>query len=108
MSRGAKPGERRGGRVKGVPNHATADIKALARKYGPAALQTLESIMQRSESDAAKVAAAKELLDRGHGKAPQDTTTTIKGVQYVIHAPMPAESPDQWLEAYAPIPARVN
>ena len=35
---GAKPGERRGGRQKGTPNKATADIKALAQKYTPEAL----------------------------------------------------------------------
>ena len=28
MPRGSKPGERRGGRAKGTPNHMTADIKA--------------------------------------------------------------------------------
>ena len=102
-------GKREGaGRRKGVPNKATADIKAMAQKYGPAALKTLESVMERSESDAAKVAASKELLDRGYGKAPQDTTTTIKGVQYVVHAPLPADSPQQWLDTYVPTPARVN
>jgi hypothetical protein len=30
--------------------------------------------MKASESDAARVAAAKELLDRGHGKSPQPQT----------------------------------
>lgn len=64
-------GVRYGGRAKGTPNKATADIKALAQEYTPRALQILANIMEASESDAARVAAVKELLDRGHGKSPQ-------------------------------------
>lgn len=62
-------GVRYGGRAKGTPNKATADIKALAQVHTPRALQILADIMEASESDAARVAAVKELLDRGHGKS---------------------------------------
>lgn len=68
MAGGKRPGA---GRPKGAVNKATADIKALAQKYAPDALKTLHSIMQASESDAARVAAANSLIDRGYGKAPQ-------------------------------------
>lgn len=72
MPRGSAPGERRGGRQKGVPNKATAEIKALAQEHGPAAIKTLVSIMKATKQPpAARVAAAKELLDRGYGKAAQ-------------------------------------
>jgi hypothetical protein len=72
MPRGSVPGERRGGRQKGVPNKATAEIKALAQDYGPDAIKTLVSIMKAAKQPpAARVAAAKELLDRGYGKAAQ-------------------------------------
>jgi hypothetical protein len=71
---GSKPGERRGGRKKGSLNKATADVKAAAQQYTAPALKTLAGIMRKSESDAARVAAAKELLDRGHGKSPQPQT----------------------------------
>jgi hypothetical protein len=37
MPRGSKPGERRGGRQKGTPNKATAEVKVLAQKYAPVA-----------------------------------------------------------------------
>ena len=57
-----------------TPNRATADVKAAAQKYTPAALFTLAQIMKASESDAARVSAAKELLDRAHGKSPQPQT----------------------------------
>lgn len=62
------------GRPKGALNKSTKEIKALAQKHTPAALKTLVSVMQASDSDAARVSAAKELLDRGHGKAPQPQT----------------------------------
>ena len=68
---GSKPGERRGGRQKGTPNKATAEIKAIAGAYTQEAIETLAKIMRDSESDAARVAAVKEILDRGHGKARQ-------------------------------------
>lgn len=64
-------GRKTGGRKAGVPNKATADVKAAARKYTTDALKTLAAIMHDSESDPARVAAAKELLDRGHGKSAQ-------------------------------------
>lgn len=67
-------GRKTGGRVKGVPNKATRDIKALAQKHTPEALKTLVSIMKASDSDAARVAASKELLDRAYGKPAQAVT----------------------------------
>lgn len=72
MPSGSKPGERRGGRQKGTPNKATADVRSLAQKYGPKALETLAKIMEAEEqAPAARVSAAKELLDRAYGKSPQ-------------------------------------
>ncbi len=69
--RGSKPGERRGGRPKGGRNKATKDIQEAARVYTVEALETLASVMRKSESDQARVLAADKLLDRGHGKAKQ-------------------------------------
>lgn len=60
-----------GGRTAGTPNKATKDIKALAAPYGEQAVGELARIMLTSESDPARIAAAKELLDRGFGKAKQ-------------------------------------
>lgn len=67
-------GRKTGGRAKGVPNKATREIKALAQKYTNEALKTLVQVMQTSESDQARVSAARELLDRGYGKSPQAHT----------------------------------
>jgi hypothetical protein len=74
VARGSKPGERRGGRQAGTPNKSTAEIKALAQKYGPLALKELARLLRKAESEQARVAAAKELLDRAYGKAPQAIT----------------------------------
>jgi hypothetical protein len=64
-------GRKTGGRVKGTLNKATADVKEAAQKYTGEAVDALATIMRTSESDAARVAAIKEILDRGHGKARQ-------------------------------------
>ena len=70
---------RTGGRQKGAPNKATADIKALAQVHCSDAVDTLAKIMTDSEiPPAARVAAAKELIDRGYGKAVQPTELSGK------------------------------
>jgi hypothetical protein len=60
-----------GGRPKGSLNKATADVRKAAQRYTTRALTTLANIMDAGESEAARVAAAKELLDRAHGKSTQ-------------------------------------
>lgn len=67
-----------GGRKKGTVNKATADIKALAQQYGAEAIETLHLLMRTADSDQAKIAATKELLDRGYGKSTQLTEVTGK------------------------------
>lgn len=67
------------GRPKGALNKVTRDIKVLAQKHTPDALKTLASIMLKSESDQARVSAAKELLDRAYGKSPQALTGNDDG-----------------------------
>ncbi len=68
-------GKREGaGRKKGIPNKATAEIKELAQQYAPAAVKELGRLMIEAESEAARVSAIKEILDRAYGKAPQALT----------------------------------
>ena len=69
--KGSPKGVKQGGRKKGTPNKSTAEIKELAQTYSTDALKTLAMIMLTSENDTAKIAAAKELLDRGYGKPTQ-------------------------------------
>lgn len=68
-------GKKTGGRVRGTPNKATADIKAAAAIHGPLAISVLAEIATDSENAAAaRVAAAVALLDRGFGKPAQALT----------------------------------
>ncbi len=64
-------GKKTGGRVAGTPNKATADIKAAARVHGAEAIELLWTLARTSETDGTRVAAIKEILDRGYGKASQ-------------------------------------
>jgi len=59
------------GRKKGTPNKATVEVKELARLHGPAAIKEAVRIMQKSDSDQARLAAAREILDRAYGKPQQ-------------------------------------
>ena len=68
----AKGKSKSGGRKKGTPNKVTADIKALAQEHGPDAIKKLLGWMNdESIAVATRVAAAKELLDRGYGRPAQ-------------------------------------
>jgi hypothetical protein len=55
-----------GGRPK-----ASAKVRDLAREYTEQALQVLVQIATEGESEAARVAAANAILDRGYGKPSQ-------------------------------------
>lgn len=59
------------GRQKGTPNKSTADLRALAQKYGPQALQCLVNAMETGDTTASRISAATALLDRGFGKPKQ-------------------------------------
>ena len=63
---GCTPGP---GRPRGTPNRVTAEVRTLAQEYGPEAIETLVSIMRISDQPSAKIAACKELLDRGYGRS---------------------------------------
>lgn len=66
---GKRPGA---GRPRGALNKATADIKRIAQDHGGEAIRVLATIMSEAgEPAAARVAAARELLDRGYGRVPQ-------------------------------------
>lgn len=84
-------GKREGaGRPKGSPNKATAAIREVAGQYTEQAVNTLVSILAGGEGipAAAQVAAARELLDRAHGKPSQSVDVngdlSFKGLEVVI------------------------
>jgi hypothetical protein len=77
----SKRSPKTGGRAKGTPNKATAEIKAIAREYGPAAIKQAAKLAGlvdggkgKADSEAARIAALNLVLDRGYGKAAQPHT----------------------------------
>lgn len=61
-----------GGRQKGAKNLLTSQVKEIALSYAPKALEVLIEIASAKDSPPqARVAASKELLDRGVGKSIQ-------------------------------------
>ncbi len=70
-------GQKTGGRTAGTPNKATAEVKAIAQKYGPDAIKRLAELggliegVAGAESEAAQVSACNTILDRAYGKASQ-------------------------------------
>ena len=65
---GARPGA---GRKPGSPNKTGAELRELARLYGPSALKELARLAEHAESESARVQAIGMLLDRGYGKPAQ-------------------------------------
>lgn len=67
------------GRKPGVPNKATAEVKAIAQQHGPKAIEVLADLMFNAQNDQARIAACKELLDRAYGKAKQSIDANVTG-----------------------------
>jgi hypothetical protein len=61
------------GRKKGQPNHSTADIKKLAFSHCADAIAELVRLSKHTNASI-RLAASRELLDRGVGKAAQPVT----------------------------------
>jgi hypothetical protein len=86
MAGGRKPGTKKtGGRIAGTPNKSTAEIRALAQVHGPAAIKKLAYLMENGESESTQQQAAKDLLERGYGKPPQDITVGGDPDKPIVH-----------------------
>src|SRR5690349_12860315 len=92
MARGFKTG----GRQPGSLNKATADVRAAALVYAPSSLQELARLAVEAESEQARVAACKEILDRAYGKSVQTVDATVEH-RSVVRLPMPAATNEEWL-----------
>ena len=67
-----------GGRKAGTPNKATAEVKAIAQKWGEKAIEAAAKLAglshsgkYKAESEQARIAALNIILDRAYGKATQ-------------------------------------
>ena len=69
------------GRPAGASNKATSELKLnlseLAREYTNDALDALVEVMQSSQSDSARIAAATAILDRGYGRPTKTTSLKV-------------------------------
>ena len=82
-----------GGRPKVV-----AEIRQLARERGPEAIAALVKVMTKGKSEAARVAAANALLDRGWGRPKQSDESEVTH-RYVVELP-PVLTKAEWLAKY--------
>ena len=65
----AKGQPKTGGRKRGTPNKVTANIRQLASLHGDDMIAELARLALQSESEQVRVAAIREMLDRGYGKS---------------------------------------
>ena len=80
------------------------EIRSLARSHTAKALNTLVGIMNKTTApEAARVAAANSVLDRGWGKAVQHIEAEVTR-RYVARVPSKMADSKDWQEEYAPKP----
>jgi len=63
----------------GRPRKAIGDLSAEARKYAGLALETIVKICAEAKMDRDRLAAARELLDRGFGRSVQAIDLVLMG-----------------------------
>jgi hypothetical protein len=79
-------GRKTGGRAAGTPNRGTAEIKAVARQHGPKIIEGLWNLFNDPKvNEAARIAAGRELLDRGYGKPAVSLADADGGPITVVH-----------------------
>jgi hypothetical protein len=61
------------------------EVRDLARQHAPAAIKELARLSTKAESETARVAAIRELLDRGYGKVGQASEEGTAGAGPVQH-----------------------
>ena len=100
MPRGSKPGERRGGRTKGVPNKRTAETVAKVEASGLMPLDYMLSVLRDPG------APVEQRMDAAHKAAPyvhaRLTAVELSGTvetNYVMAMPAVAESTEEWAAA---------
>jgi hypothetical protein len=71
-------GFKTGGRQKGTPNKATAEVRELASEYGPAAIVELARLSTEAQSETARISACNAIIERAYGKAVPGRTVNIE------------------------------
>jgi hypothetical protein len=68
------------------PQETKKDLKDEAGKHAGEALDTLLELMRNSSSDPVRIAAARELLDRAHGKPKTEQGGSGDSLQEMVRA----------------------
>jgi hypothetical protein len=71
-------GRKTGGRTKGVPNKATAGLKAAFQKHGNGLVDALLALT-KSDNERVRLGAIQACLDRGWGKPAQTVEANLQG-----------------------------
>src|SRR5687767_7035377 len=87
-------GFKTGGRQKGTPNKATAEVRGLAMEHGPAAIAELARLSTEAQSETARISACNAILERAYGKAVPGRlitldlpdTSSVEGVTQAVAA----------------------
>jgi hypothetical protein len=96
-------GLKTGGRQRGTPNKATAEVRGLAMEHGPAAMTELARLSTEAQSETARISACNTILERAYGKAVPGRlvtidlpdTSTVKGVTQAVAAIVSAAASGQ-------------
>lgn len=91
------PAKNKGGRPKGARNKITLELREAAQAYTEEAIDTIVSIMRNSLQEQMKLAAAKEILDRGHGRPMQRVEATGKDGEAIAYTVIKASPHDEKL-----------
>ncbi|MEX5215305.1 MAG: hypothetical protein NW703_14210 [Nitrospiraceae bacterium] len=78
---GKRPGA---GRPPGALNRITRPIRELAADQGEASIARLVQLRDEAESEQVRFAAAKELLDRGHGRPRQTIAMEDRSLTIIV------------------------
>jgi hypothetical protein len=80
-----KPRAPGSGRQKGALNRYSGEMRELAKGYGPKVIEGLWQIFETGDTASARVAAGRELLDRGYGRPAQAVTGADEGPVTIKH-----------------------
>ncbi len=83
-------GKKTGGRQKGTPNKNTADLKEMAGKHGKEAIAAVLELARNGDNETIRLAAWRDLMDRGYGKPAQAIVGESGGaVQIIVSTGIP-------------------
>ena len=104
-NRGSRPGERRGGRQKGTPNKATADVRERLAQLG---CDPIEGMARIAMDPAAPIELRGRMCAELAGyvapkrKAVEHSAEQRTGTAFVIYGERECASAEEWQARYAP------